>query len=374
MNPDNGASHSQTPGPIRRLIDSLLDPQVAVLWIIGLILMALILYLGGALTPFFVAVVLAYMLEGMVRRLTDRRLPRWAAVLIVFTLFFATGIGLVVWLIPMVIDQLTALVAALPSIAQATQKLILELHTRYATDLDPTYIENLIPRLTLEIEELARKLVSQTLTFLPSLFNLFLYLILVPFLVLLFLKDKQIIVGWLSQFVPAQRKLFTDILTDIDLQMSRFFRGKFWEMAAVSVVTIVAFLILKFHFAVLMGLIAGVSVVIPYIGVAAATIPIVLVALFQFGFSAGFWKVVIAFAVIQLIDGNLLAPLLLGNMIRIHPTAIVFALLICGHLWGFWGVLLALPVAIVVKSILDLSLPYLRRRAESQEAAGEAEE
>ena len=119
--------------------------------------------------------------------------------------------------------------------------------------------------------------------------------------------------------------------------MSNFFRGKIWEMIIISVASVTAFLILDFRFALLLGLISGVSVLIPYLGIILATIPIVLVALFQWGFSLGALKVLIAFAVIQLIDGNLLAPLLVGNMIRIHPAAVIFAVLACGHLWGILG-------------------------------------
>jgi putative permease len=341
-----------------------MDPQVMLLWMIGLALILILLFLGSALTPFFTAAILAYILEGMVERLSGRYMPRWAAVTVVFVIFVSIVVGLFIWLIPLVIKQLTALIAALPSIARTLQELAAELQTKYASRLDPSYVQELIPRIIREVEAVGRQVVTQTLTYLPSLVGVFVYLLLVPFMVLFFLKDKERIVTWIYSFLPQRRELFSQIMSDVDKRMSSFFRGKIWEMIIISIVSVGAFLFFDFRFAVLMGLISGVSVIIPYLGVLLATIPIVLVALFQFGFSAGALKIIIAYAVIQLIDGNILAPMLLGNMVRIHPAGIIFAVLACGHLWGIGGVIMAFPIAIVVKSLMDLALPYIRRRAD----------
>lgn len=363
--PSNGSSR---PNAFRKLLGHLQDPQVALLWIIGLIIGLLIIGLGSALAPFFTAVVLAYMLEGMVARLTRMAVPRMAAVIIVFLIFMSILVGLFLWLIPLIIEQLTALITALPAIARTLQHLAAELQTKYVSDLDPTYVQGLIPRVTREMEEVARKLVTGSLAYLPGLFGVIIYLMLVPLLVLFFLKDKDKIVGWISGFLPTKRELFIQITKDIDQQMSNFFRGKIWEMIIISTVSVATFLYFDFRFALLMGLISGVSVLIPYLGIILATIPIILVALFQWGFTFGALKLLIAFAVIQLIDGNLLAPLLVGNMIRIHPAAVIFSVLACGQLWGIIGVIMAFPLAIVIKSLLDLALPYIRKRVAEEES------
>ncbi len=364
----------RTPNPLLNLWGHLQDPQVAVLWMIGLIITLLIVGLGSALAPFFIAVVLAYVLEGMVARLTRLSFPRWAAVTVVFLFFMSILVGLFLWLIPLLIEQLSALIAALPSMARTLQNLAAELQTKYFSELDPTYVQQFIPRITREMEDVARKIVTGSLSYLPGLFGVIIYLMLVPLLVLVFLKDKEMIVKWVNSFLPTKRELLTQIIRDVDQQMSNFFRGKTWEMIIVSVASVTIFLIFDFRFALLLGLVSGVSVLIPYLGIILATIPIVLVALFQWGFSLGALKVLIAFTVIQLIDGNLLAPLLVGNMIRIHPSAVIFAVLACGHLWGIVGVIMAFPIAIVIKSLLDLALPYIRRRiAEKEEQESSSE-
>ncbi len=365
--PENG---SPKPNVFRKLWGHLQDPQVALLWIIGLIIGLLIIGLGSSLAPFFTAVVLAYILEGMVARLTRIAVPRWAAVTIVFLLFMSILVGLFLWLIPLIIEQLTALITALPAMARTLQNLAAELQTKYASDLDPTYVQELIPRITREMEEVARKIVTGSLSYLPGLFGVIIYLMLVPLLVLFFLKDKDKIITWIYSFLPTNRELFVQITRDVDQQMSNFFRGKIWEMIIISTASVAAFLYFDFRFALLMGLISGVSVLIPYLGIILATIPIVLVALFQWGFSLGSLKVLIAFAVIQLIDGNLLAPLLVGNMIRIHPAAVIFSVLACGQIWGILGVVMAFPLAIVIKSLLDLALPYIRKRVAEEEKNG----
>ena len=156
------------PNPFLSLWGHLQDPQVAILWITGLIIGLLIISLGSALAPFFSAIVFAYMLEGMVNRLTRVSFPRWAAVTVVFLLFMSILVGLFLWLIPLLIEQLSALIAALPSMAKSLQNLAAELQTKYAKDLDPTYLQELIPRVTREMEQVARKIVTGSLAYLPG--------------------------------------------------------------------------------------------------------------------------------------------------------------------------------------------------------------
>ena len=347
---------------LKQIRNHILDPQVVILWGAALVVIAIILYWGAALAPFLTAVVVAYILEGMIRRLEEARMPRPVAVSIVYSLFIAVVVSLFVWLGPLLVEQLSALVAALPDMAGKLQRMIMDLHSRYAAELPPQFIQDVIPRITNEVESIARKLVTYLLVRLPSLLSLLLYLFLVPFLVLFFLKDKRKILGWIGQFIPRRRDLLNTIVADIDRQLGRFFRGKLWEMIIISIASVAALLILDLRFAVLLGLISGVSVLVPYVGVMLATVPIVLVAFFQFGWDPGFWYVVGSFTVIQVIDGNFLMPILVGDMIEIHPTAIIFAMLVCAYSWGFVGVLLALPLAIAVKSILKLVLPYLAQR------------
>ncbi|HDL08711.1 MAG TPA: AI-2E family transporter, partial [Desulfobacteraceae bacterium] len=129
-------------------------------------------------------------------------------------------------------------------------------------------------------------------------------------------------------------------------------RGKFWEILFVGVVSYAAFHMLGLQFAMLNGFLAGLSVLVPYVGVTVVFFPIALMGYFQFGWSSEFLYVVLAYLIIQILDGNLLAPLLLSEVVNLHPIAIIVAVLVFGGLWGFLGVFFAIPLATLVQAIL----------------------
>jgi len=103
---------------------------------------------------------------------------------------------------------------------------------------------------------------------------------------------------------------------------------------------------------VLLATLVGLSVVIPYIGAAAVTVPIAAIAFFQWGWSADFWYILVAYGVIQALDGNVLVPLLFSEVVNLHPVAIIIAVLVFGGVWGFWGVFFAIPLATLVQAVL----------------------
>ena len=129
-------------------------------------------------------------------------------------------------------------------------------------------------------------------------------------------------------------------------------RGKFWEIIIVWSATFITFTLMKLQFAMLLGLMVGLSVIIPYIGAVVVTVPVALVAFFQWGWGSDFMYLMIAYAIIQAIDGNVLVPLLFSEVVDLHPIAIIVAVLVFGGLWGFWGVFFAIPLATVVQAVL----------------------
>ncbi|MFT5482460.1 MAG: putative permease, partial [Halieaceae bacterium] len=107
------------------------------------------------------------------------------------------------------------------------------------------------------------------------------------------------------------------------------------------------------NYAALLALLVGVSVVIPYIGATVVTIPVALIALVQWGISPEFLTLLFVYLVIQALDGNVLVPLLFSEAVDLHPVAIIFAVVLFGGLWGLWGVFFAIPLATLVKAVLD---------------------
>ncbi|MFB6260639.1 MAG: AI-2E family transporter, partial [Thiohalorhabdaceae bacterium] len=127
----------------------------------------------------------------------------------------------------------------------------------------------------------------------------------------------------------------------------------------VGVVTYATFRFLGFDYSALLGVVTGLSVLVPYIGAAVVTIPVAMLGLVQWGPSWELTQLIIAYGIIQALDGNVLVPVIFSEAVKLHPVAIILAILIFGSIWGFWGVFFAIPLATVVKSILE-AVPRLR--------------
>jgi putative permease len=200
---------------------------------------------------------------------------------------------------------------------------------------------------------LGQWLVSFSLSSIPSLFSVVIYLVLVPLVMFFLLKDQERILDYLTSWLPKERKMMRNIAHEMNDQIANYIRGKFIEMFVVGVVTYIVFLVFGLKYAELLALLVGLSVLIPYIGAAAVTIPVVLVAFYQYGTQSEFIYVVVAYLIVQALDGNVLVPLLFSEAVNLHPLAIIIAVLFFGGIWGFWGIFFAIPLATLVKAIIN---------------------
>jgi putative permease len=172
-------------------------------------------------------------------------------------------------------------------------------------------------------------------------------------------------IGWLSNYLPRERTLVNRVWTESEAQIANYVRGKVTEIVIVGSVTYITFIVLGLDYAALLATVVGFSVLVPYIGAAVATIPIALIAFFQFGWGWDFGQVIIAYAIIQALDGNLLVPLLFSEVVNLHPVAIILAILVFGGLWGFWGIFFAIPLATLVKAVMNA---WPRRNEDTEES------
>ncbi len=232
------------------------------------------------------------------------------------------------------------------------QDLLLTLPERYPQVFSEAQVRDLIAAIRAETIALGQQVVSLSLASVVGIITWIVYLFLVPLMVFFFMKDKNRIIGWMTGFLPKDRKLLTDVWHDVDDQIGNYVRGKFVEIIIVWIVTYVTFAILGLQFSLLLGVIVGLSVLIPYIGAIAVTIPVAIVAYFQWGFNVDFAWVLVAYTIIQMLDGNVLVPLLFSEAVNLHPVAIIAAILIFGGLWGFWGIFFAIPLATLVHAVL----------------------
>ena len=157
----------------------------------------------------------------------------------------------------------------------------------------------------------------------------------------------------LSDLLPAERPVMRRIWGEMNQQMANYVRGKVVEIALVGATTYVVFALLGVDYAALLGLLVGLSVVIPYLGAAVVTVPVLAVGYFQWGWGGEFLTLFIAYLVIQFLDGNVLVPILFSEAVNLHPIAIILAVLLFGGIWGLWGVFFAIPLATLVKALYN---------------------
>ena len=328
------------------------DPQIVILALILLVSALVIFGMGRMLAPVFTALVIAYLLEAVVARLQRFGMNRFPAVLLVFVIFLAVLVLLLFGLMPMLTRQLTQLVQSTPTYISQGQALLAELPQRYPTLISEDQLQTIFTNLSSELGRIGQQLLSWSLSSVASVLGLLVFLVLVPVLVFFFLKDKQKLVNWMVGFLPSERHLVSSIWTEVEGQIANYVRGKVGEIVIVGGVTYITFVILGLQYAALLATLVGFSVLIPYIGAAVVTVPIALVAFFQWGWGWDFGAVMIAYGVIQALDGNVLVPWLFSEAVNLHPVAIIVAILIFGGLWGFWGVFFAIPLATLVAAVI----------------------
>ncbi|PIE67341.1 MAG: AI-2E family transporter [Deltaproteobacteria bacterium] len=328
------------------------DPQRVILTIMLLAGAGLIYFLGSLLAPVLISIIIAYLLDGIVSQLQRFRWPRLAAVSIVFTVFMAGMVIIILWLLPLTIKQVSQFAQQLPGMLATIQHRLQQLPSSYPDLISASQVQQVIEFLNAGISSLVRRVLSLSLASVVGLIHLVVYLVLVPFMVFFLLKDKSMILEWGRRFLPGNMDLTESVWQEANVQVTNYIRGKGWEFLIVWGISYLIFRALGLQFLLLISLFVGLSVIIPYIGVTVMGFVMALVAFIQWGWSSEFASAMIAYLVIQILDGNLLAPLLLSGVVNLHPVAIVIAVLLFGGLWGLWGLFFAIPLATLANAVI----------------------
>ncbi len=328
------------------------DPQVVFLSVALAAGFGVVLTMGDMLTPVLASIVIAYLLEGLVGFLQRSGWPRTPSVLVVYVAFMAFVVLILLWVMPVVSHQVSDLVQQLPNMVAKGQQVLMQLPERYPEVVTTTQIQELIDAIRTEIAGFGQQVVTWSLASVVGIITLAVYLILMPLLVFFFLKDRDLIANWFKGYMPKHRRIAGTVWHDVDRQISNYIRGKFWEILIIWAASYLAFVVFELKYAMLLGVLVGLSVVIPYIGATLVTIPVLLIAWFQWGWTSDFGWLALTYFVIQALDGNVLVPLLFSEVVNLHPVAIMVAILVFGGFWGFWGVFFAIPLATLVQAIL----------------------
>jgi putative permease len=328
------------------------DPQTVIFAFMLIVGALLIFVLNAHLMPILVAIIIAYLAEGMVAWLNRLSIHRTAAASIFTAVMIAAILLTFFVLLPLLSRQISDLFREMPIMLAKGQRLLLHLPEQYPDYVSAAQIEEILTLVRTELASMGQRVVSLSLSSVVGVITFLVYMILLPLMVFFFLKDKTLILGWLANFLPEERRLLRTVWAELDIKIASYVRGKVIEVLIIWVASYLAFALMGLNFAMLLSLAVGLSVIIPYVGATVVTIPVALIAFFQWGFSSEFGWLMAIYAFIQFLDGNLLVPLLFSEVVNLHPVAIIVAVVFFGSLWGVWGVFFAIPLATLVQAIL----------------------
>jgi len=344
------------------------DPQVSIFLIIVFVVAISIYFLGQYLVPVFTSIMLAYILEGIIKPLEGLKIPRTVAVILVFILFMTSLIVLFLWIIPLAIKQFSQFLQDLPAMIITWKTHIKDLFQRYPNVISKIQLDTLLSFMVDQIRSLGKNALSYSISSIMGIVNFLIYLVLVPLITFFLLKDKNAILTYLRNLLPENIEFTSQIWTEVNSKIAKFLQGKMWEIVIVWLVTYVFFIFIHLEFALLLSLFIGLSVLIPFVGAIVMTVPVALVAYFQWGFSRELVISVLGYSIIQFLDGNLLVPVLMSGFVNLHPVAIMLGVIIFGGLWGLWGVFFAIPLLTLIHTIIKT---WPRKTKKIEEVQGE---
>jgi len=328
------------------------DPQTVIFAFILISGFLLIVIMNAYLMPILVGIVIAYLFEGLVIRMQQINLSRTVGASVATALMLTAIVLTLFVLLPLLSKQVSELIREMPVMLGVGQQLLMRLPELYPDFFSTQEVEEILTFLRIEVASLGQNVVSWSLASVVGLITFLVYLILLPLMVFFFLKDKDLILGWLGDFLPDERRLVRKVWNDLDVKIASYVRGKFIEIIVVWVSTYIAFELMGLNFAMLLSLLVGLSVIVPYVGATVITIPVALIAFSQWGWSSHFGYLLLIYGIIQFLDGNLLVPLLFSEVVNLHPIAIIVAVVFFGSLWGIWGVFFAIPLATLIQAII----------------------
>jgi putative permease len=329
------------------------DPDSVTLLFLLLALVAMLYFFGPLIVPVLVALIIAYLLDWPVVHLERFGLKRFTATGIVMLIFIGIMLTLILFIGPVLWQQSSNLVQETPHMVEQGKSFLLDLPDKYPSLISAEQVQSIVVTVETKVLDFGQVVLSASLNSLKDAVAWLIYLILVPLLVFFMLKDKVELSASIAKMIPRQRRLILQVWHEMNQQIMNYIRGKVFEILIVGSVSFIAFTILDLRYAALLGVLVGFSVLIPFVGAALVTIPVAAVALFQFGLETQFWTVLIIYGIIQALDGNVLVPLLFSEAVDLNPVFIIVAVLFFGGLWGFWGVFFAIPLASLVKALIN---------------------
>jgi predicted PurR-regulated permease PerM len=320
------------------------------IWIgVGLAILVLLYVLAPVLTPFALGAILAYLLVPGVDWLQKRRVPRAVGALIMLVLLLLVVVGLLLILIPVLQREVLALYAALPGMVTRLNTTVAPAVKEWfgwSVQFDFATLKALLSEQVGQQQDLVARLLDRVRAGGAAIAGLLGLLLLVPVVLFYLLVDWHDLKTRIEVLIPRRlHTLVTGMLAEIDGLLAQFLRGQLSVMLALAAYYSLTLAIAGFQTALPIGILTGVLIFIPYVGFMLGLLLALLAAFLQFSSWYGLIAVGIIYGVGQIIESFLLTPRLVGERIGLHPLAVIFALLAFGEVFGFFGVLVALPAS-----------------------------
>lgn len=319
--------------------------------IIGLIIAALLYFLAPILTPFLIAALLTYLTDPIVEALTRRHLPRLLSVIIVFLILFTLIVVLILLLIPLIQKQLEVLIEVIPTIITWSQNTVLPWlsYIGIQENINIDTIKSTLAENWTKAGGIATWLLKTILHSGATIMSWAVNLVLIPVVTFYLLRDWHAVIKNSRSLLPRKIEPTTvKLVKECDMVLSAFFRGQLLVMLSLGIIYSIGLTVVGLQLGFMIGMIAGLGSIVPYLGFSIGIVSASIAAYLQFGTFTAVLLVWLVFAIGQSLESTILTPKLVGGRIGLHPVAVIFAVLTGGCLFGFFGVLLALPVAAII--------------------------
>ncbi|MCA8929913.1 MAG: AI-2E family transporter [Alphaproteobacteria bacterium] len=332
-----------------------------VFWAVGLLVFFIIVYvLRGMLLPFVAGLAVAYFIDPVCDWLEEHKLSRNLATVIVTVVFFLLLVSVVVLVLPIVLSQLNGLIAGLPGYYAAVQSKLVSLLEVVQAQVAPgaqERVRELISEFNGNLGSFMTNLAQRLVSGGVALFNLLSLLVITPIVSFYLLRDWDRLVARIDALLPRHHaETIRELVREIDRRVAGFIRGQLNVCLILGTLYATALSIVGLEFGLVVGMLAGIVSFIPFVGSVLGFVVSVGLAIAQFGEIHMIAIVAGIFAAGQVLEGNFLTPKLVGERIGLHPVWVMFALLAFGSLFGFVGVLLAVPLAAVTGVMVSFAL------------------
>lgn len=313
--------------------------------------------LAPVLSPFVGGAVLAYLGDPLVDRLEEKGVNRTIGVSLIFLLFTTIAVLAVLMLIPMIQKQVVIVYQSVPEFItwlNVTALPWLEANVGLSLEaLEPeallSTLESHMGQASSIVAEILKSVGSSSLAMALWLTNL----VLIPVVAFYLMRDWDIMVGHIQDLLPRKRvNVINQLAREMDEVLGAFLRGQLLVMLALGIIYSIGLWWVGLNVALVVGMIAGLASVVPYLGFIIGIASAIITALVQFGDVTTLVYIAIVFGIGQALESMLLTPLLVGDKIGLHPVAVIFAIMAGGQLFGFVGILVALPVAAMIMVLL----------------------